>query len=132
MSSAAPIPDSVSSRKSSPLGTHLILELYDCGAHIIGDNSLLSEGLLDAVREAGATIVESVFHEFSPGGLSGVIVIAESHVTIHTWPERGYAAVDAFTCGDPKLPERIEQNLIELLEAKNFKSTVLDRGVPQS
>lgn len=132
MPGAAPIPAALRSRQSGPLGTHLILELYECGADVIGDNDLLSEGLVRAVRKAGATIVDSIFHDFSPGGLSGVIVIAESHVTIHTWPEHRYAAVDAFTCGDPELPKRIERNLIEFLDAKSVKSTYLDRGLPQA
>jgi len=132
MPGAAPIPAVLRSRQSGPLGIHLILELYNCRDDIIRDNDLLSEGLVRAVREAGATIVESVFHEFSPGGLSGVVVIAESHVTIHTWPEHRYAAIDAFTCGDPNLPNRIERNLIDFLAAEQFNSTYLDRGLPQA
>ena len=131
MPGTAPISATVRAPQSGPLGTHLILDLYECSAEVIGDNDRLSQGLVDAVREAGATIVESLFHDFSPGGLSGVIVIAESHVTIHTWPERRYAAVDAFTCGDPELPRRIERNIIRFLDAKNFNSTSLDRGLPQ-
>ena len=131
MPGAAPIPAALRSPQSGPLGTHLILELYECRADVIGNNDLLSEGLVRAVRKAGATIVDSIFHDFSPGGLSGVIVIAESHVTIHTWPEHGYAAVDAFTCGDPELPKRIERNLIDFLDAKTVNSTYLDRGLPQ-
>ena len=132
MPGAAPIPAALRSRQSGPLGTHLILELHECRADVIGDNDRLAEGLVRAVRKAGATIVDSIFHDFSPGGLSGVIVIAESHVTIHTWPEHRYAAVDAFTCGDPKLPKRIERNLIDFLDAKSFNSTYLDRGLPQA
>ena len=132
MPGAAPIPAVLRSRQSGPLGIHLILELYNCRDDIIRDNDLLSEGLVREVREAGATIVESVFHEFSPGGLSGVVVIAESHVTIHTWPEHRYAAIDAFTCGDPNLPNRIERNLINFLEAEQFNCTYLDRGLPQA
>ncbi len=132
MPGAALIPAVLRSRQSGPLGTHLILELYECRVDVIRDNDLLSEGLVRAVRKAGATIVDSIFHDFSPGGLSGVIVIAESHVTIHTWPEHRYAAVDAFTCGNPKLPKRIERNLIDFFDATSFNSTYLDRGLPQA
>ncbi len=83
----------------------------------------------EAARRSGATIVEDVFHLFNPHGISGVVVIAESHLSIHTWPEYGYAAVDLFTCGDDIHPERAFEHLKEQLGAQNYSVMELKRGV---
>ncbi|MGQ9485762.1 MAG: adenosylmethionine decarboxylase [Desulfosoma sp.] len=82
------------------LGKHLIVELYDCDFDLINDVSQVEKILVEAVAISKATIVQPVFHQFSPHGVSGVVVIAESHFTIHTWPEYGYCALDIFTCGE--------------------------------
>ena len=85
-------------------GTHLLIDLW--GASNLGDPDLIDRALREAAEEAGATILHSHFHHFSPnGGVSGVVVLAESHISIHTWPERDFAAVDIFMCGacDPHL-----------------------------
>lgn len=82
------------------LGRHVLAELYDCDKALINDHEFIEEIMLRAVEVSGATIVKPVFHKFNPHGVSGVVVIAESHFTIHTWPEYGYCALDIFTCGD--------------------------------
>ncbi len=82
------------------LGHHILCEFYDCDALSIGKADTVEQLMLDAATLSGATIVNHCFHQFSPYGVSGVVVIAESHLAIHTWPEYGYAAVDLFTCGD--------------------------------
>lgn len=84
------------------LGRHLIVEVFDADPSLLNDARALEQLLLQAAHAAHATVIESVFHRFSPHGVSGVVVIAESHLTIHTWPEYGYAAIDIFTCG-PKM-----------------------------
>lgn len=81
-----------------PLGEHYIIELWGCKAPVLDDLEGIRNTLLDAADRAGATIVENAFHKFAPQGVSGVVVIAESHLSIHTWPELGYAALDLFTC----------------------------------
>ena len=81
------------------LGRHLLLELFSCDEKVLDDLGKIEEFMKEAARVSGATIVESVFHRFQPHGISGVVVVAESHLAIHTWPEHGYAAVDFFTCG---------------------------------
>ncbi len=81
------------------LGRHLLVELFSCSEEILDDLEQIEGFMKEAARVSGATIVESVFHRFQPHGISGVVVIAESHLAIHTWPEHGYAAVDFFTCG---------------------------------
>ncbi len=85
-------------------GMHLLVDLW--GARNLSDPVLINGCLCDAARAAGATILHSHFHHFSPnGGVSGVVVLAESHISIHTWPERHFAAIDIFMCGecDPHL-----------------------------
>ena len=80
-------------------GTHLLVDLW--GATNLDDPQLIDTALRDAAIRAGATILHSHFHHFTPnGGVSGVVVLAESHISIHTWPEREFAAVDLFMCGD--------------------------------
>ncbi|HBI26269.1 MAG TPA: adenosylmethionine decarboxylase, partial [Peptococcaceae bacterium] len=72
---------------------------------------------------------ESVFHKFSPQGVSGVVIISESHLTIHTWPELGYAAVDVFTCGDKINPWDACKHLSEILQAEHVTATEMRRGI---
>ena len=82
-----------------------------------------------AATEAGATVVEKAFHQFNPHGVSGVVIVAESHLFIHTWPEYGYAAVDIFTCGDSFVPQEAADYLIERLRSQNPSVTELQRGI---
>lgn len=88
--------------REQALGRHLIVEVWDADPRLLDDVKALEQILLQAAHAAKATVIQSVFHRFSPYGVSGVVVIAESHLTIHTWPEYGYAAIDIFTCG-PKM-----------------------------
>jgi S-adenosylmethionine decarboxylase len=81
-----------------PLGEHYIIELYECDKSVLNNLDVIQGALLKAADLAGATIIDSRFHRFAPQGVSGVIVIAESHLSIHTWPELGYAALDLYTC----------------------------------
>jgi len=82
------------------LGRQLTLEFYECDPDILLNKNAIEKALLKAAKDSGATIVHSSFHNFAPQGVSGVVIIAESHFTIHAWPEHDYAAVDIFTCGD--------------------------------
>ncbi|HDM70392.1 MAG TPA: S-adenosylmethionine decarboxylase proenzyme [Thermotogales bacterium] len=100
------------------LGRHLLAEFYDCDSNILRDLEMIREYLKKAAEVANATIVNWTFHQFSPQGVSGVVVIAESHLAIHTWPEYRYAAVDLFTCGEDVDPWRAFDFLKEKLKAK--------------
>lgn len=82
------------------LGRHILVEYFDCDPEILNDVVTIEELMVEAAKNAEATVINSTFHHFSPFGVSGVVVIQESHLAIHTWPEYGYAAVDIFTCGD--------------------------------
>ncbi len=111
------------------LGTHLLVELRECSTKILGNLKEIQDVLITAAKVADATIVEVVFHKFSPFGISGMIVIAESHLSIHTWPEYEYAAVDIFTCGNALKPEKAVEYLIEKFQSKNPSVVEVKRGI---
>ncbi len=111
------------------LGTHLLLELRDCNAESIKDLEYVKSAMVGAARDAKATIVDVSFHEFNPFGISGMVIIAESHLSIHTWPEYGYAAVDIFTCGDLIQPEVAAQSLIRAFQSENPSLVEMKRGI---
>jgi S-adenosylmethionine decarboxylase len=111
------------------LGTHLLIELRDCNPDILTSLEKVKKILISAAKEAKATIIDISFHEFNPFGISGVVVIAESHLSIHTWPEYGYAAVDIFTCGDAIQPELAVSYLVKKFECKNPSIVEMKRGI---
>ena len=111
------------------LGKHLLLELKDCDREVLNDLSFLKGILSEAANEAGATVLGNSFHQFSPHGVSGVVIIAESHLFIHTWPECGYAAVDIFTCGDSVEAGKAAQKLVRELGAKSHSILEIQRGI---
>ncbi len=111
------------------LGKHLLLELKDCDEEVLNDLSFLKSAMLTAATEAGAIVLGESFHQFNPHGVSGAVIIAESHLFIHTWPEYGYAAVDIFTCGDSVQPGRAAEILIGKLGAKNHSILEIQRGI---
>ena len=111
------------------LGKHLLLELKDCDREVLNDLNFLKSMLQTAASEAGAIVLGESFHQFKPQGVSGVVIIAESHLFIHTWPECGYAAADIFTCGDSVQPGKAAQILISKLGAKNHSILEIHRGI---
>ena len=111
------------------LGRHLLLELFDCDFDAISSLETVKSALVEAAKRAHATIVDVVFHEFNPFGISGVVVIAESHLSIHTWPEHRYAAVDIFSCGEVLTPEVAASYLVEQFGAERTSVVELQRGL---
>lgn len=111
------------------LGKHLLLELKDCNREVLDDLTFLEQVLVSAAEKAGATVLQKYFHQFAPQGVSGAVIIAESHLSLHTWPEHGYAAADIFTCGDTVKPEAAAQFLIEKLDSKDPAVMEIRRGV---
>lgn len=112
------------------LGRHLIAELSDCNRETLDNLELLEQYLKEAVRLSGATMVRSVFHRYNPQGVSGVVVIAESHLSLHTWPEYGYAAVDFFTCGESVDPYKGLIWIRGKLDSHQAQITEIKRGMP--
>jgi spermidine synthase len=112
------------------LGRHIIVEFYECSAKKINEVSLIEKSMIHAAKLAGATIISSTFHHFSPFGVSGVIVIGESHLAIHTWPEYRFASLDLFTCGDSIDPWVSFDYLEKEFGAEHSSSIELQRGQP--
>ena len=113
------------------LGRQLLIELKDCNVEVLNNQDYLRQCLHEAAEQIGATVVNECFHTFSPQGISGVLVISESHICVHTWPEHGYAAIDIFTCGDLVKPELAVNLLVEKLGSKNPSFIELKRGILQ-
>ena len=111
------------------LGKHLLVELHGCQADLLKRVDVVKEIMLGAARACRATIIDSSFHEFSPFGVSGVVVIAESHLSIHTWHEYRYAAVDIFTCGDVIKPEEAADYIGTRFRCKNHSVMEMKRGI---
>ena len=111
------------------LGKHLLLELKDCDREVLDNVSFLRDALLAAASECGATIMGESFRQFTPQGVSGVVIIAESHLFIHTWPEHGYAAADIFTCGDSVQPEKAVETILSKLGSQNHSIVEMRRGI---
>ncbi len=111
------------------LGRQVLVEYYHCDSGVLNDRDRIATAMVEAANLSGATVVEEVFHLFNPHGISGVVVIAESHLSIHTWPEYGYAAVDLFTCGDEIQPEKALDHLKAALGAESVSIMELKRGV---
>lgn len=114
------------------LGRHVIIELWGC-SEVINDTELVRSAMLEAVHAANATLLNIHVHTFSPQGVTGVAVLSESHLSIHTWPEHGYVAADVFTCGATTNPRAAADVLAERFEAKQTVVEELERGVfPQT
>lgn len=111
------------------LGKQILIEFYGCDVNLLNKPAALKEMLEDAARAARCTIIETLIHQFNPYGVSGVVVISESHLAIHTWPEYGYAAVDIFTCGEDVDPWECFYYMQEKLKAKHFTTFETKRGV---
>jgi S-adenosylmethionine decarboxylase len=111
------------------LGKHLVIEFHDCDPDVLNNTELCEKHLLEAVRRSGATIIKPFFHQFSPHGISGIVVIAESHFSIHTWPEYGYCAIDIFTCGDDIKSEPAMYYLRDHFKANHFSVMEIKRGL---
>jgi len=110
------------------LGRHILVEFYECSPEVLNDVTLIEKSMVEAARKAEATVINSTFHHFSPYGVSGVVVIQESHLAIHTWPEYGFASVDVFTCGDLVDPWIAFDYLKEAFESMHASPMELKRG----
>lgn len=123
--------DSVRGMTMKTLGIHLLIELWSCNRQKIDNLDYLERIMSQGAEVAGATVLKTAFQDFNPQGVSGVVVIAESHLTIHTWPEHGYAAVDIFTCGSKVNPWKAAGFLKQELEAGDMQVRDFQRGIPR-
>ncbi len=110
------------------LGYQTLVEFYGCDTSIINDTEQIKQLLLMSAELAGLTVVDAVVHHFSPIGVSGVVVVKESHISVHTWPEYGYVALDFFTCNSVYSLTTAIDYLINELKAESTESKTLVRG----
>ena len=125
---AAPSADQASA--TDMVGKHCILELYGCDQRKLDDEAFLRTTITTAAKRAGATLLNLITHRFEPQGVTGLALLAESHISIHTWPENGYAAVDVFTCGDHTMPESACEHLRAELGATRHALSSFLRETP--
>lgn len=111
------------------MGRHVIAELWECNLDILNDMERLEKTFVNAALKAGAEVREVAFHKFAPFGVSGVVIISESHLTIHSFPEHGYASIDVYTCGDIIDPHVAVQFIEDELEAKTSEKIEVPRGM---
>ena len=114
------------------LGRHIVCEFSGCDPVLLSDVDGIHTMMIAAAKAAGATIMESAFHRFEPQGVSGTVILAESHLSIHTWPEKGYAAMDFYTCGDHTDPWLACDLATTALAAKSVLTTEFRRGIEKS
>ena len=106
------------------IGKHCLLELYECDQNKLDDEAFIRDTMTIAAKKAGATLLQLITHKFKPQGVTGMALLAESHISIHTWPELGYAAIDVFTCGNHTMPNEACECLRTELKSRcySFKS----------
>ena len=119
-------------QKLSHQSKHLLLELYRCNYEKLNDESFLRCAINRAAKFAKATVLNLISNKFEPQGVTAIALLAESHISIHTWPESSYSAVDIFTCGQSMLPELASQYLIEALKAEEHFLRVIERNPPSA
>ena len=111
------------------LGYHYIVEASGCNSEILSDPARLREILVNAAKAAGMDVRSIYFYKFSPTGVSGIVIVSESHISIHTWPEHGYAAIDVYVCGSSSNPEKALEEILKKVGAKHAHITEIQRGV---
>ena len=119
----------INAEKQQYLGRHILAEFFECDSNILNNPTVVEKYMIEAALECGATVVNKCFHLFMPHGVSGVVIISESHLAIHTWPEYGYAAVDLFTCGEQCDPKISYEFLKKKFNSKDAKYSQLSRGL---
>jgi len=114
------------------VGRHCILELYDCPSALLDDQAFVQQTLRQAANIAQSTLLGELSHKFDPQGVTALVLLAESHISIHTWPEAGYAAVDVFTCGEHTLPEDASRFIAQRFESGRHEPSTVPRSGPPS
>lgn len=110
------------------IGRHAIADLYNCNSLNLDNLDYIKNLILQSAKEANLTVVNSVFHKFNPIGISGVLILSESHLTIHTWPEYNYVAIDVFTCGKKINPTEACEIIAKKFNASVYSINELERG----
>jgi S-adenosylmethionine decarboxylase len=110
---------------------HCVAELFNANSEKLNDEAFVREALIDAAEAANATLLNISTHAFSPQGVTGFALLAESHISIHTWPEYNFASVDAFTCGEVTKPDAACMYLARVFESKGHTLNTIERVTPK-
>jgi len=110
------------------LGIHRILDFWGCSFETLDDLELVRDMFEEGLRLSNATVINVTLHKFSPQGVTGIAAIAESHVSIHTWPELGYAAIDVFSCGNTMHVDHLVKHFESVLQPTDKKEMRIERG----
>jgi len=111
------------------VGKHIIAEFCECNTLLLNNPRFIIYAMEDAILQSGANLIDDIkYHHFSPYGITAIALLSESHMSIHTYPEKRYAAVDIFTCGGAE-PEKACEHLAYMLECKNKKIQIIERGL---
>ncbi len=110
------------------LGKHIILELWGCDSSALDDEKGVKDMIIESVNSCGATLIKAITHKFSPQGVTCIAAIAESHISVHTWPEYGYCAVDIFTCGTDVDPLKAIEPIKRFLKPERVEVIDVKRG----
>ena len=116
----------------TPVGTHCILELHGCSPDLLNDVLFVRDAVEQASKQSLSTLLNLTSHQFHPQGVTAVGLLAESHLSIHTWPECGYAGIDIFTCGEAAKPQQACDYLVKRFGARRHSLRILPRGVTAS
>lgn len=111
------------------MGRHVIADFWKCHSDILDDQQALEKMMTNAALHSGADIQKVIFHKFHPQGISGVVVISESHLSIHSFPEHKFASIDVYTCGDSIDPQVAANYISEHLQAEKIESILVPRGI---
>jgi S-adenosylmethionine decarboxylase len=114
--------------KMKVLGRHIIAELYGVSSDLISREEQVKEIMSKVIEEANIEAVGSLYKQFNPHGVTGIVLISESHISIHTWPEYELVNLDIFTCGDPEQADKAFEAFLKYFKPKSYRHYVLDRG----
>ena len=106
---------------------HILFTLKECSVELLDDEEFIRKLLYRTTKECKATLLHLAVHKFDPQGVTGFAMLAESHISIHTWPEKGMAVCDVFTCGENNLPDAISEYMYERMEATGWVGTQIKR-----
>ena len=111
------------------IGFHYVIEASGCDPKILTDANALKKILLEAAKVGEMDVRSTYFYRFTPQGVSGMVIVSESHISIHTWPEKGYAAIDVYTCDTNSKPEKTVNYILEKIKAEYAHITEIERGI---
>jgi len=115
-------------KNSSSMGNHYLVELYGCNSEEINSEKFLKKALSSSVEKMPIRVLDSSFHTFKPQGVTGFLLLSASHISIHTWPERGYVAFDIFTCSNEKVTKEILEHILNSLQHAHLQKKFFKRG----